>query len=88
MDSAATKPRKQPTILDMVEDGTARMCNCRSCLRLLLGESHADDMRRYSGSTHRLPAIVAGRIEGAPYCGKCLEQIKPSKPAAHPAIRV
>lgn len=68
------------TLVEAIREGLARMCNCRGCRRALLGESHRDEYERAlrSGTKpYDLPQLVAGRINGVPYCRACLASDRP-----------
>ena len=52
-----------------------RFCNCADCGALLLGDSLKTwyyELGITSPVRRTLPAPVAGRIRGRPYCGTCL----------------
>lgn len=51
-----------------------KVCNCADCGRLLLGLAHADWYAEQTETDRaRFPPLLAGRINGRPYCGQCLQ---------------
>jgi hypothetical protein len=67
-------------LLQAIRDGIAKMCNCRICRRPLLGDCHRDEYDReiQAGTKpYDLPQLVAGRINGVPYCRACLSSGRP-----------
>lgn len=61
-----------------------KFCNCAGCNRLLLGLSCKDFVRRMTPEEKnklQLPAFVAGRIKGRPYCVLCLSEPTPDLPS-------
>ena len=51
--------------------GDVKLCDCRGCGRVLLGESmwpHRAELPPWCDELCR----PAARVDGAPYCGRCL----------------
>lgn len=59
-------------------NGDLKACNCAGCQEVLLASCHAEELRaaRTAGDdTTGVPPLVGGRIDGRPYCQRCLERI-------------
>ena len=52
------------------------MLNCASCRRELLGDSPGNLYRALALLGTDAPPIVAGRVDGRPYCSRCLRFIE------------
>jgi hypothetical protein len=63
-------------LLRRYADGDLALCNCAGCAATLLSPRHMEqyDIDKARGiDLGSLPAFVAGRIGGRPYCPKCLQ---------------
>jgi hypothetical protein len=59
--------------------GDLKVCNCAGCREVLLGTAHKEELRIASitkEDTTGVPPLVAGRIDGRPYCHGCLGYIE------------
>jgi hypothetical protein len=69
---------RQKTLRHRWLEGDVKVCNCASCNRILLGASHEEELRVAKLTGQHLdgvPPLVAGRINGRPYCADCLHFI-------------
>jgi len=53
-----------------------KLLNCASCRRELLGDSPGNVSHGLALLGTDAPPIVAGRVDGRPYCSRCLRFIE------------
>ena len=80
MPATKSKPGRKPSLVLRYLNQELAMCNCAGCSSLMLGSKHKDAVRaaKLAGEDIAcLPPLVAGRMDGRPYCATCLDVRQP-----------